>query len=174
MHIPILTLILVWNGRGRCNPADCNHHVSFRTWHFLCKKTRLSEARRRAGTPDRNSRLVRAMFPSSGARLSCNHHSNAESVWLLNIAQEAHSSLMPNRCRVCPQALSKTEQFWADTKSSAIVTWMHSRDGNRARLGSPQSLPCGAAWASKFLNLQPQYRPLRRILLECPRAMAQA
>jgi hypothetical protein len=75
MQIPILTLILVWNGMGRCNPADCNHHVSFRTWHFLCKKTRLSEARRRAGTPDRNSQLVRAMFPGSGARLSCNHHS---------------------------------------------------------------------------------------------------
>ena len=90
------------------------------------------------------------------------------------LLKKAQSSLMPTRCSVCPQTLSKTEQFWPDTKNSAIVTWMHSRDGNRARLGSPQSLPCGAAWASKFLNLQPQYRPLRRILLECPRAMAQA
>src|ERR1700693_4214990 len=36
-----------------------------------------------------------------------------------------------------------------------------------------QSLPCGATWASKFLNLQPQYRPLRRIFFECSRLMAQ-
>jgi hypothetical protein len=32
--------ISVWNGMGRCNPADCNHHVSFRMWHFLYKRTR--------------------------------------------------------------------------------------------------------------------------------------
>ena len=81
-------LISVWNGMGRCNPADCNHHVSFRMWHFLCKRTRLSEARRRAGILGRNSRLGLAMFPGSDALLSCNHYSNAGSAWLLNIAQE--------------------------------------------------------------------------------------
>ena len=80
--------ISVWNGMGRCNPADCNQHVSLRMWHFLCKRTRLSEARRRAGIPGRNSRLVLALFPGSGALLSCNHHSNAGSAWLLNIAEE--------------------------------------------------------------------------------------
>jgi hypothetical protein len=41
-----------------------------------------------SGYPERNSRLVLAMFPGSGALLSCNHHSNAGSFWLLNIAQE--------------------------------------------------------------------------------------
>jgi hypothetical protein len=87
------------------------------------------------------------------------------------LLKEAQSSLMPNRCRVCPQTLSKTEQLWPDTKGLDIVTWMHYRDGNRVRLGSPQSLPCGAAWASKFLNLQPQHRPLRRIFFEWPRVL---
>jgi hypothetical protein len=79
---------LVWNGMGRCNQADCNHHVLFRTWHSLCKRTRSSEGRRRAGIPERNSRLVLAMFPGSDALLPCNHYSNAGSAWLLNIAQE--------------------------------------------------------------------------------------
>jgi len=73
---------------GRCNLADCNHHVSFRMWHFLCKRRRLSEARRRAGIPGRNSLLVLALFPGNDALLTCNHHSNAGSDWLLNIAQE--------------------------------------------------------------------------------------
>ena len=73
---------------GRCNPADSNHHVSFRKWHFLCKRMRSSEGRRRVGIPERNSRLVLAMFPGSDALLSWNHHSNAGSAWLLNIAQE--------------------------------------------------------------------------------------
>ena len=41
------------------------------------------------------------------------------------LLKKAQSSLMPNRCRVCPQTLSKTEQFWADTKGFDIVTWMH-------------------------------------------------
>ena len=54
------------------------------------------------GIPGRNSRLALAMFPGSGALLSCNHHSNPGLVWLLNIAQEAQSSLMPNRCRLRP------------------------------------------------------------------------
>ena len=78
---------------GRCNPAGCNHHVSFRTWHFLCKRTRSSEGRRRAGIPERNSRLVLAMFPGSDALLPCNHYSNAGSAWLLNIAQEGSVEL---------------------------------------------------------------------------------
>jgi hypothetical protein len=86
-------LILVWNGMGRCNLADCNHHVSFRTWHFLCKTTRSSEGRRRVGIPERNSQLVLAMFPGSDALLSCNHYSNAGSAWLLNIAQEGSVEL---------------------------------------------------------------------------------
>jgi hypothetical protein len=73
---------------GRCNPADCNHHVSFRRSHFLCKRTRSSEGRRRVGIPERNSRLVLAMFPGSDALLSSHHHSSAGSAWLLNIAQE--------------------------------------------------------------------------------------
>ena len=112
-------VILVWNGMGRYNPADCNHHVSFRTWHFLCKRTRSSEGRRRAGIPERNSRLVLAMFPDSGALLSCNHHSNAGSVWLLNIAQKAQSSLMPESLSDARlRTLFKTEQFWSDTRDS--------------------------------------------------------
>jgi len=73
---------------GRCNPADCNHHVSFRRWHFLYKRTRSSEGRRRVGIPERNSRSVLAMFLGSDALSSCNHHSNAGSAWLINIAQE--------------------------------------------------------------------------------------
>src|SRR5258707_15314019 len=73
---------------GRCNPADCNQHVSFCMWHFLCKRTRLFEARRRAGIPERNSRLVLALLPGSVALLPCNHPSKAGSAWLLNIAQE--------------------------------------------------------------------------------------
>jgi hypothetical protein len=81
----------VWNGMGRYNPADCNHHVSFHRWHFLCKRTRFSSARRRAGIPGRHSQLVLALFPGSGALLSCNHHSSAGSPWLLNIAQEGSS-----------------------------------------------------------------------------------
>jgi hypothetical protein len=86
-------LILVWNGMGRCNPANCNHHVSFRTWHFLCKRTRSSEGRRRVGIPERNSRLVLAMFPGSDALLSCDDSSNAGSAWLLNIAQKGSVEL---------------------------------------------------------------------------------
>jgi hypothetical protein len=114
--LPIL--ISVWNGMGRCNLADCSHHVSFRTWLFLYKRTRLSEARRRAGIPGRTSRLVLATFRGSGAQLSCNHRSNAGLVWLLNMAQEClveldDESLSATRF----QTLSKTEQFWADTKS---------------------------------------------------------
>jgi hypothetical protein len=35
----------------------------------------------------------------------------------------------------------------------------------RSRLGSPQSLPCGVAWATRFLNLQPQHRPVRRLFV---------
>ena len=50
-------------------------------------------ARRRAGIPGRNSRLGLATSPGSGALLSCNHHSNAGSVWLLNIAQEGFFEL---------------------------------------------------------------------------------
>jgi len=73
---------------GRCNPADCNHHVSFRRWHFLCRRTRSSEGRHQAGIPERSSRLVLAMFPGSDAQLSCNHNSGAGSAWLLNIAQD--------------------------------------------------------------------------------------
>src|ERR1700740_2000240 len=89
--------ILVWNGMGRCNRADCNHHVLFRTWHFLCKRTRSSEGRRRAG-PEKNSRWVLAMLPDSDALLPCNHHSNAGSACLLNIAQEGSVELdAPNR-----------------------------------------------------------------------------
>jgi hypothetical protein len=45
------------------------------------------------GIPERNSRLVLAMFPGSDARLSWNHHSNAGSAWLLNIAQEERGKL---------------------------------------------------------------------------------
>jgi hypothetical protein len=86
-------LILVWNGMGRCNRADCNHHVLFRTWHFLCKRTRSSEGRRRGDIPEGNSRLVLAIFPDSDALLSCNHHSNAGSACLLNIAQEGSVEL---------------------------------------------------------------------------------
>jgi len=91
-------LISVWNGMGKCNRADCNHHVSFRTWHFLCKRRRLLEARRRAGIPGRNSRLGLATSPGSGALLSCNHRSNAGSVWLLNIAQEGFFELESLSC----------------------------------------------------------------------------
>jgi hypothetical protein len=91
-------LISVWNGMGKCNRADCNHHVSFRTWHFLCKRRRLSEARRRAGIPGRNSRLGLATSPGSGALLSCNHRSNAGSIWLLNIAQEGFFELESLSC----------------------------------------------------------------------------
>jgi len=40
------------------------------------------------GIPERNSRLVLAIFPGSDALLSCNQHSNAGSTCLLNIAQE--------------------------------------------------------------------------------------
>lgn len=119
-------LILVWNGVGRCNPADCNHHVSFRTWHFLCKRTRSSEGRRRAGIPKGNPRLVLAKFPGSDALLSCNHSSNAGPAWLLNIAEEGSVELdAKSLSRVCPQTFSKTEQFWPDTKSLDIVIWMH-------------------------------------------------
>ncbi len=45
------------------------------------------------GIRERNSRLVLAMFPGSDALLSCNHHSNAGSAWLLNIAQEERGRL---------------------------------------------------------------------------------
>ena len=45
------------------------------------------------GIPERNSRLVPAMFPGSDALLSSNHHSSAGSAWLLNIAQEERGRL---------------------------------------------------------------------------------
>jgi len=155
---------------GRCNRADCNHHVSFRTWHFLCKRTRLSEGRRRADIPERNSRLVLTMFPGSDALLSCNHHSNAGSGLPAQYCSRSSLELdAESLSDFLLQALSKTEQFGSDTRNPDIVDCMHSRDGNRARLRSPQSLPCGAAWASTFLNLQPQYRPLRYIFFECLR-----
>ena len=48
-----------------------------------------------------------------------------------------------------------------------------SQESGAFAFGSPQSLPCGATWASEFLNLPPQYRPLRRIFFECSRLMAQ-
>jgi hypothetical protein len=115
--------ISVWNGMGRCNPADCNHHVSFRMWHFLCKRTRLSEARCREGIRGRNSRLVLALLPGSGALLTCNHHSNAGSDWLLNIAQEGLVEVDAEI--VVVDTLFETVQFWPDTKSSDIVTCMH-------------------------------------------------
>jgi hypothetical protein len=51
---------------------------------FSAKRGRLLE-----GIPERNSRLVLAMFPGSGALLPCNHHSHAGPFWLLNIAQDA-------------------------------------------------------------------------------------
>jgi hypothetical protein len=41
------------------------------------------------------------------------------------LLKKAQSTLMPNCCRVCPQTLSKAEQFWPDTKSLDIVTWVH-------------------------------------------------
>jgi len=69
-------LILAWNGTGRYNPADCNHYVSFRTWHFLCKKRKLSEARLRADIREKSSRWVPVTFPDSGVRLSSDQHSN--------------------------------------------------------------------------------------------------
>jgi hypothetical protein len=56
---------------------------------FSAKRGGLLEARRRTGIPERNSRLVLAMFPGSGALLPCNHHNHAGPFWLLNIAQEA-------------------------------------------------------------------------------------
>jgi hypothetical protein len=66
------------------------------------------------------------MFPDSDALLPCHHHSNAGSVWLFNIAQEAQSGLMSKwMSGALLQALLKTEQFWADTKSFDIVTWMY-------------------------------------------------
>src|ERR1700756_1992490 len=76
------------------------------------------------------------------------------------LLKKAQSSLIPNRCRVCPQTLSKTEQFGPDTKGINIISCARYGDGKQVQFGSPQSLPCGAAWASKFLNLQPQHRPL--------------
>ncbi len=86
---------------GRCNRADCNHHVSFRTWHFLGKRTRSSEGRRPVGIPERSYRLVLSMFPGSDALLPCNHHSNAGSVWMLNTAQEGLVELdAENGCRI--------------------------------------------------------------------------
>jgi hypothetical protein len=58
------------------------------------------------------------MFPGSGARLSGNHHSNAGSVWLLNFAQEAQSSLMPDRCRMRAFGLfSKLSNFGQTRKA---------------------------------------------------------
>ena len=69
------SLILAWNGTGRYNPADCNHCVSFRRWHFPCKKRKLSEARHRGDIPGKSSRWVPVTFPGSGVRLSCDEHS---------------------------------------------------------------------------------------------------
>ena len=45
------------------------------------------------GIPERNSRLVLAMFPGSDALLSSNYHSSAGSAWLLSIAQEERRRL---------------------------------------------------------------------------------
>jgi hypothetical protein len=44
-------------------PSSASPFDSGQMWHFLCKRRRLSEARRRAGIPGRNSRLVLALFP---------------------------------------------------------------------------------------------------------------
>jgi hypothetical protein len=77
------------------------------------------------GIPERNSRLVQVMFPGSDALLSRNHSSDAGSAWLLNIAQEGSVELDAESLSGCPQALSKTEQFWPDTKSFNIVTCTH-------------------------------------------------
>lgn len=78
------------------------------------------------GIPERNSRLVLAMFPGSDALLSCDDSSNAGSAWLLKIAQEGSVELDAESLSGVPSdSLSKTEQFWPDTKGLDIVTWMH-------------------------------------------------
>ena len=155
---------------GRCNPAGCNHHVSFRTWHFLCKRTRSSEGRRRADIPERNSRLVPATFPGSDALLSCNHDSNAGSVWLVNIAQEGLVELDAESLSCV--LFSKLCNFEQTEKRPHRNLECINETGIERDPGSPHSLPRGAACARKFLNLQPRYRPLLRIFFECRRVMA--
>jgi hypothetical protein len=149
---------------GRCNPADCNHHVSFRRWHFPCKRTRLSEARRRAGIPGRNSRLVLALFPGSGALLSCNHHSNAGSAWLLNIAQEGSvevdaESFRAYSFRNCA-ILARHEKLqhrnlYALTRRESSATRVASISSMWRNLGeqvSKLAAPNTALCAASFLN----------------------
>lgn len=78
------------------------------------------------------------------------------------LLKKASSSLMPNRCRAyCFQNCAIVSRH--EKRAPRNLCALARRE--RARLGSPQSLPCGAAWASRFLNLQPQHRPLRRISL---------
>ena len=114
--------------------------------------------------------MVLVTFPGNDALLSCNHHSNAGSVWLFNSAQEALVELDAESLSCA--LFSKLSNCGQTRKLRHRNLWALTRR-ERARLGSRQSLPCGAAWASKFLNLRPQYRPQRRIFSECPRLMAQ-
>jgi hypothetical protein len=72
-------ILLIWNGMGRCTPADCSRRASSRRWHFLCRKRRGLRATRRAGIPEKRSQWGLATFPGSGARLSCHQRSNRES-----------------------------------------------------------------------------------------------
>ena len=68
------------------------------------------------------------------------------------LLKKASSSLMPNRCRAyCFQNCAIVSRH--EKRAHRNLYELTRRE--RARLGSPQSLPCGAAWASRFLDLSP-------------------